>query len=203
MGLSRRQFTKEFELMLQALRRAPVRRRPAPRLVHHSDRGVQYASHDCAQPLQAHGIQVSMSRKGRQERYNDRFGVSAGRFGPFCPSPQRVSISLRAGGLRRDAGKRRKGSHIDARPDLLRRSQRCSCRWPERAYHQTCEIPRILGKGQRRSVADTGRVNQQLREVPFSKGPNKEKNYLSAITVKESKTPGETVFVESRALEVS
>jgi len=54
----------DTELTLQALRRALGRRRPAPGLVHHSDRGVQYASHDYTQLLQDHGIQISMSRKG-------------------------------------------------------------------------------------------------------------------------------------------
>jgi transposase InsO family protein len=56
--------TLEAELTLQALRKALLRRRPAPGLVHHSDRGVQYASRDYTQLLQAHGLQVSMSRKG-------------------------------------------------------------------------------------------------------------------------------------------
>ena len=42
---------------------ALARRRPAPGLVHHSDRGVQYASHDYTQLLQDHGVQISMSRK--------------------------------------------------------------------------------------------------------------------------------------------
>ncbi len=50
-------------LTLQALRMAIQRRRPAPGLVHHSDRGVQYASHDYTQLLQERGIQISMSRK--------------------------------------------------------------------------------------------------------------------------------------------
>ena len=39
-------------------------RRPAPGLVHHSDRGVQYASLDYTALLQEHKIQISMSRKG-------------------------------------------------------------------------------------------------------------------------------------------
>jgi transposase InsO family protein len=56
--------TLEAELPLQALRQALVRRRPAPGLVHHSDRGVQYASRDYVQLLKDHGIQISMSRKG-------------------------------------------------------------------------------------------------------------------------------------------
>ena len=55
--------TLEAALTLQALRRALVRRRPLPGLVHHSDRGVQYASCDYTRRLQDHGIQISMSRK--------------------------------------------------------------------------------------------------------------------------------------------
>jgi transposase InsO family protein len=54
----------EDELTLQALRLALEQRRPAPGLVHHSDRGVQYASRDYTVLLQAHGIVISMSRKG-------------------------------------------------------------------------------------------------------------------------------------------
>jgi len=56
--------TLEAELTLQALRMALLRRRPAPGLVHHSDRGVQYASRDYTQLLHDHGVQISMSRKG-------------------------------------------------------------------------------------------------------------------------------------------
>jgi putative transposase len=53
----------ESTLTLQALRMALKRRRPAPGLVHHSDRGVQYASRDYKQLLRDHGIRISMSRK--------------------------------------------------------------------------------------------------------------------------------------------
>jgi putative transposase len=55
--------TLDSELTLQALVMALEQRRPAAGLVHHSDRGVQYASHDYTQLLQAHGIRISMSRK--------------------------------------------------------------------------------------------------------------------------------------------
>ncbi len=51
-------------LTLGALRMAIERRRPAPGLVHHSDRGVQYASRDYTNLLREHGIQISMSRRG-------------------------------------------------------------------------------------------------------------------------------------------
>jgi putative transposase len=55
--------TLEAALTLQALRMALALRRPSPGLGHHSDRGVQYASHDYTRLLQDHGIQISMSRK--------------------------------------------------------------------------------------------------------------------------------------------
>jgi putative transposase len=55
--------TLEAALTLQALQMALVRRRPVSGLVHHSDRGVQYASRDYTQLLQDHGIRISMSRK--------------------------------------------------------------------------------------------------------------------------------------------
>lgn len=45
-----------------ALEMAIAARQPAPGLVHHSDRGVQYASAEYVQVLQQHGIVPSMSR---------------------------------------------------------------------------------------------------------------------------------------------
>ena len=55
--------TLEDTLTLRALRMALDQRRPAPGLVHHSDRGVQYASSDYTDLLRAHAIVISMSRK--------------------------------------------------------------------------------------------------------------------------------------------
>jgi putative transposase len=56
--------TLEDELTLAALRMALERRSPAASLVHHSDRGVQYASGDYTDLLKQQGITISMSRKG-------------------------------------------------------------------------------------------------------------------------------------------
>jgi putative transposase len=56
--------TLEATLAVEALRMALRTRKPAPSLVHHSDRGVQYASGDYTDLLKAHGIQISMSRSG-------------------------------------------------------------------------------------------------------------------------------------------
>jgi putative transposase len=52
------------ELCVDALVMALQRRRPEPRLIHHSDRGVQYAAEPYRKVLGRHGIQQSMSRKG-------------------------------------------------------------------------------------------------------------------------------------------
>jgi len=43
---------------------AIARGRVAPGLVHHSDQGVQYASHDYIELLTEHGVRISMSRRG-------------------------------------------------------------------------------------------------------------------------------------------
>ena len=53
----------QASLAVAALAMALAARRPAPgSLIHHSDRGVQYACGDYTARLEAHGIQASMSR---------------------------------------------------------------------------------------------------------------------------------------------
>jgi putative transposase len=54
----------EAALVLEALRMALRQRRPGPGLVHHSDRGAQYASGDYTDLLKERGIESSMSRRG-------------------------------------------------------------------------------------------------------------------------------------------
>jgi transposase InsO family protein len=49
---------------LDALRMAVARRNPPRGLVHHSDRGVQYACRECRDLLEDHGMAQSMSRSG-------------------------------------------------------------------------------------------------------------------------------------------
>lgn len=56
--------TLEAELAVAALQMALACRRPQPGLVHHSDRGVQYASQDYTDLLEEHRIAISMSRVG-------------------------------------------------------------------------------------------------------------------------------------------
>jgi len=51
-------------LALQALNMALAARTPVPGMVHHSDRGVQYACGDYIEVLKQRGIQPSMSRVG-------------------------------------------------------------------------------------------------------------------------------------------
>jgi putative transposase len=51
-------------LTLDALRQAINLRQPAPGVLHHSDRGVQYAAAGYQRVLRQHGFRVSMSRVG-------------------------------------------------------------------------------------------------------------------------------------------
>jgi transposase InsO family protein len=52
------------QLCLDALQMAVRARSPKPGLIHHSDRGSQYASHDYRRALKKHEMVCSMSRKG-------------------------------------------------------------------------------------------------------------------------------------------
>lgn len=54
----------ETLMVTEALKLARQRRGPAPGLLHHSDRGVQYASSACRALLAQYQITASMSRKG-------------------------------------------------------------------------------------------------------------------------------------------
>ena len=56
--------TLEAELALSALRMALDARHPAPGLLHHSDRGSQYACAEYRTVLAKHGVMASMSKKG-------------------------------------------------------------------------------------------------------------------------------------------
>ncbi len=58
--------TLEAKLAITALKMALERRRPAAGLVHHSDQGVQYASHEYVASLESHQVQISMSRRGNR-----------------------------------------------------------------------------------------------------------------------------------------
>ena len=56
--------TLEASLAVAALDRALAERVIPPGVIHHSDQGVQYASHEYVEKLLAHGFRISMSRKG-------------------------------------------------------------------------------------------------------------------------------------------
>lgn len=58
----RERMTKD--LVIDALRMAWFRRRPPSGVIHHSDRGSQYCSHDFQKQLTDYGMLASMSRKG-------------------------------------------------------------------------------------------------------------------------------------------
>lgn len=55
--------TLEAKLATAALSMALLERRPSPGFVHHSDRGVQYASQEYTDLLKQHRADISMSRK--------------------------------------------------------------------------------------------------------------------------------------------
>jgi putative transposase len=73
----------EDELTLRALRMALSQRNLPPGLLHHSDRGSQYASNEYTELPEAHGIQISMSRKGNPSLRSSR--------GTRCAEPLRTS----------------------------------------------------------------------------------------------------------------
>jgi putative transposase len=56
--------TLETRLTLAALDAALPSRCPPEGLIHHSDRGSQYASKPCRERIELHGVRGSMSRKG-------------------------------------------------------------------------------------------------------------------------------------------
>jgi putative transposase len=52
------------DIVMDALAMAWFRRKPAPGVIHHSDRGSQYANHAFQASLAEYGMICSMSRKG-------------------------------------------------------------------------------------------------------------------------------------------
>jgi len=61
-------------LSLEALRMAIQNRNSPAGVIHHSDRGVQYAAHDYVDELKNHSFKISMSRKGNP--YDNAFAES-------------------------------------------------------------------------------------------------------------------------------
>jgi transposase InsO family protein len=64
----------ERSLSISALQEAIKARNPPEGIVHHSDRGVQYACSDYTDLLLQHGFRISMSRKGNP--YDNAFAES-------------------------------------------------------------------------------------------------------------------------------
>ena len=80
--------TLAASLPLAALEQAIEQRQPLPGLVHHSDRGLQYASEEYARVLRLHGIVPSMSRPANP--YDNAFCES------FMRTLKREEIDARA-----------------------------------------------------------------------------------------------------------
>jgi putative transposase len=64
----------EHSLTVAALRMAIQTRKPSPGIIHHSDRGVQYACEDYVEVLKANQFQISMSAAGNP--YDNAFAES-------------------------------------------------------------------------------------------------------------------------------
>jgi putative transposase len=64
----------DTQLTLSALRMAIDQRNPPPGCIHHSDRGLQYASTDYIKELAFYELQISMSHKGNP--YDNAFAES-------------------------------------------------------------------------------------------------------------------------------
>lgn len=62
------------DICLEALKMALETRNPPPGCIHHSDRGVQYASHEYVVILKSRELRISMSRKGNP--YDNAFAES-------------------------------------------------------------------------------------------------------------------------------
>jgi transposase InsO family protein len=81
--------TMHVSLVLSALRKALAQRRPPVGLLHHSDRGSQYAAHEYSAALAAAGLVASMSRAGNC--YDNAF-IEA--FWSSCKSDTRLDATV-------------------------------------------------------------------------------------------------------------
>jgi putative transposase len=79
--------TLAARLAVAALQQAIAQRQPGPGLVHHSDRGFQYASREYVDLLQAHRMEPSMSRPANPY---DKWNLDAARLGS-SRLPQRAA----------------------------------------------------------------------------------------------------------------
>ena len=84
--------TLHTQIALDALNMAVERQRPAPGLIHHSDRGIQYAAEAYRSALARSGITPSMSRKG--DCWDNAPMESLVASPPFGSTPSRPSGSI-------------------------------------------------------------------------------------------------------------
>lgn len=124
----------ETKLALAALEAAIARRHPRPGLVHHSDRGTQYASNDYVRRLEACGAHLSMSRpaspweNGKCESFIKtlkREEIDARRYASFAELRQHVDEFME-----QIYNKVRLHSALDYRsPEEFEQSQKPEVKW--------------------------------------------------------------------------
>ena len=81
--------TMHVSLVLTALRKALAQRRPPAGVLHHSDRGSQYAAHEYTAALAAAGLVASMSRAG-----NCYDNATMESFWSTCKSDTQLDVSI-------------------------------------------------------------------------------------------------------------
>jgi len=54
----------DSSLTIEAFKMAIAERNPGPGIIHHSDKGVQYASSEYIDELKSYGFEISMAQKG-------------------------------------------------------------------------------------------------------------------------------------------
>jgi transposase InsO family protein len=128
-------------LAIQALQQALAARCPPPGLIHHSDRGTQYACEDYRALLERHGLQASMSRAGNP--YDNAKAES------FMATLKREQIDGRA---YRDLAEAKAdiGAFIDAVYNRERLHSALGYRSPEEfeAWQQASRQPGVAGAAQ-------------------------------------------------------